>query len=93
MRARASRGGHHCLTLVFREIRKAQFREAVAEGVAGETEGTGGLALVAARAAQGFADGLVFPLFERHAGRQDMRRAGNGARFEVQRAQTGMFPP
>jgi hypothetical protein len=42
-------------------IRYAQFRKAVAEGVAREAEGAGGLTLVAVGTAEGFADGLLFP--------------------------------
>ena len=68
------------ICLIFRvcRIRYAQFREAVAQGVAGEAEGAGGLAFVAIGAAEGFANGFVFPLFERHAGRQDVGGTARG---------------
>src|SRR6266436_3480006 len=51
-------------------IGDAEFREAVTECVAGKPQGAGRLALVAIGAAEGFADRFIFPLFERHAGRQ-----------------------
>jgi hypothetical protein len=46
----------------FRGIWHAQLREAIAERVAGEAKGAGGLAFVAVGLAEGFADGFVFPL-------------------------------
>src|SRR5882672_9902148 len=61
------------LTFFSFRIGDAELREAVAEGIAGEAEGAGGLALVSIGAAEGFADGFVFPLFEGHARRQDVR--------------------
>src|SRR6267143_2787508 len=53
-------------------IGDAEFREAVTECVAGKTQGAGGLALIAIGAAEGFADRFIFPLFDRHVGRQDV---------------------
>ncbi len=53
-------------------IGDAEFREAVTECVPGKTQGAGGLALIAVGAAEGFADSFIFPLFERHARRQDV---------------------
>src|SRR5271170_7703771 len=65
-----------------RLIGYADFREAVTEGVARETEEAGGLALVAIGATEGLADHLVFPLLEGHAfGEQGVGVAGGfGAR-------------
>src|ERR1700720_138747 len=64
-------------------VGNAKFGEAVAESVAGEAEGPGGLTFIATRAAEGFSNGLIFPLFERHSRRQDVRRVRRGARRSI----------
>src|SRR5712671_577967 len=71
-------GGHvatksRSLIFLYFRIGDAKFREAIAERVARETECARRLTLISIRAAEGFADGFIFPLFERHAGRQDVR--------------------
>ncbi len=70
-RWRAARGGDTGGKLI-----QAHLGKAVAEGVAGEAEQAGGLALVAVGAAEGFADDLLLVLIEGHAFGQEVSVTG-----------------
>src|SRR5258707_10814447 len=77
------------LIFLYLRIGDGKFREAIAERVARETECARRLTLISIGAAEGFADGFVFPLFERHAGRQDVRRVCNGAMGRIVQINVG----
>ena len=79
------------LGICLRRVGDAHFREAVSEGISGEAESAGSLALIPVSAAERFADGFIFPLFEGHAFGQDVLPGAGSPIARGGRAATG--PP